>query len=61
MKWRHLQRGRGGRVRLLDMEAKPKWHVHMCNGRTRPPPLSAIGPAMPPDQLLIAEIACSIN
>ena len=53
-------RARGPRV-AMDMEANPKWHVHMCTSKLNSkPPLNAIGLAIITDMFIVSEVACII-
>ena len=44
----------------MNMEANPKWHVHMCTSKLRTPPLDEIGLAIITEMFIISEIACII-
>ena len=44
----------------MNMEANPKWHVHMCISKLRTPPLDEIGLASITEMFTISEIACII-
>ena len=44
----------------MNMEANPKWHVHMCTSKLNAPPLNAIGLAVITEMFIISEIACII-
>ena len=46
----------------VNMEANPKWHVHMtlCTSNTHPPPVNAIGLANITELFIISEIDCIV-
>ena len=45
----------------MNMEANPKWHVHMCISKLRnPPPLDEIRLAIITELFIISEVACII-